>query len=133
MVADALEAETFEDGTAIITEGEVGCAFYIIVEGQVRVSQNNEEVARLGESAYFGEIALLTNQPRRATVRVTTCVRHVPLVLTSACVDGIQVTAVGTTRCAKVSREKFFRVMGPCQEVLRHNMLQRYPQYVALL
>jgi len=104
IVADALEAKGFNDGDVIITEGSPGDAFYILTEGQVRVTQNGTEVARLRPSDYFGEIALLTDQPRRATV-----------------------TSVGTTKCLKISRDKFFRVMGPCQEVLKRNMARLYP------
>jgi hypothetical protein len=44
-----------------------------------------------------------------------------------------QVAAVGATKCAKISRKKFFRVMGPCQDVLKHNMLRLYPQYAGQL
>lgn len=103
-VADALEPETFNDGDVIIRQGEPGDAFYIIVDGEVRVTtqeqgQEEKEVARLYSSSYFGEIALLTDRPRAATVR-----------------------AVGTCKCVKMDRDRFNRVMGPCEDILRRNM-----------
>eukprot|EP01090_Pellita_catalonica_P003258 TRINITY_DN1290_c0_g1_i1.p1 TRINITY_DN1290_c0_g1~~TRINITY_DN1290_c0_g1_i1.p1 ORF type:complete len:346 (-),score=73.13 TRINITY_DN1290_c0_g1_i1:159-1196(-) len=73
-VADALEPALFKEGDIIISQGDPGDAFYIIVEGEVKVtkvtpaSTEPEEVARLFTSSYFGEIALMTDRPRAATV-----------------------------------------------------------------
>ncbi|KAF2976454.1 hypothetical protein EK904_013007 [Melospiza melodia maxima] len=73
-VADALEPVQFEDGQKIVVQGEPGDEFFIILEGTAAVlqrrSENEEfvEVGRLGPSDYFGEIALLMNRPRAATV-----------------------------------------------------------------
>lgn len=73
-VADALEPVNFEDKETIVRQGEPGDDFYIIVEGQALVMQNraegedSTEVGRLGPSDYFGEIALLLDRPRAATV-----------------------------------------------------------------
>ncbi|KAJ8251738.1 hypothetical protein GJAV_G00224600 [Gymnothorax javanicus] len=73
-VADALETVQFEDGQKIVVQGEPGDEFFIILEGSAAVlqrrSENEEfvEVGRLGPSDYFGEIALLMNRPRAATV-----------------------------------------------------------------
>jgi cAMP-dependent protein kinase regulator len=76
-VADALESYTYTAGEMIVRQGEPGDKFYIIVTGEVRCEQTTTaeggakttaEVGRLGPSAYFGEIALLTNRPRAATV-----------------------------------------------------------------
>lgn len=73
-VADALEPVSFEDKETIVRQGEPGDDFYIIVEGTALVMQNRSEgeepseVGRLGPSDYFGEIALLLDRPRAATV-----------------------------------------------------------------
>ena len=59
------------DGDLIIRQGDVGDSFYFIVEGQVRVTlrdQGDAEVARIGEGGFFGEMALLSDQPRSASV-----------------------------------------------------------------
>jgi cAMP-dependent protein kinase regulator len=110
-VADALEPELYHDGEVIIRQGERGDSFFIIVDGETKVSQVNEqgevEVARLYPSSYFGEIALLTDRPRAATV-----------------------TAIGNVKVVKMDRDRFNRVMGPCEEILRRNM-EIYNQYIS--
>jgi CRP-like cAMP-binding protein len=56
------------DGDEIIRQGDKGNDFFIIQEGVVMVQVNGEVVTELGSGAYFGELALLSNQRRAATV-----------------------------------------------------------------
>lgn len=73
MISSMLESRTVPARTVIIREGEQGDAFYIIKSGEVMVTAGTETGERtvgiMGEAEYFGEIALITNQPRMATVK----------------------------------------------------------------
>merc|ERR1711915_566800 len=113
-VADALEATSFEDGADVVKQGEPGDDFFIIVDGNASVTQfrnegeDSQEVGVLGPSDYFGEIALMLDRPRAATV-----------------------TAVGPLKCVKLDRARFERVLGPCSDILKRNIRQ-YNSYVSL-
>jgi len=111
-VADALEPANYGSNEVVVRQGEPGDVFYIIVEGTAQVLQTDsmgieKEVAKLGPSDYFGEIALLTDRPRAATV-----------------------IAVSPLKCVKMDRERFNRVLGPCEDILRRNM-EEYNAYMA--
>jgi cAMP-dependent protein kinase regulator len=111
IIADALESRTYKDGELIIREGEKGDAFYIIEKGRVVVTKGNPpvEVKSCSEGDYFGELALLTDQPRAANVR-----------------------AIGQVRVLYLRREDFSALMGPCEEILKRNT-QIYNQINASL
>jgi len=115
-VADALEPVTFNEGDHIIEQGEPGDEFFIIVEGEADVYQRRnetsqpEKVGNLGPSDYFGEIALMLDRPRAATV----------------------IAKSPHLKCVKMDRARFERVMGPCSEILKRN-ISSYNSYVQLL
>ena len=79
-LAARLRRQQVPAGTAVVRQGEVGDTFYVIQSGQAEVLQGSDGEERrqrvLGPGAYFGEIALLMDVPRTATVRALT-----PLVL----------------------------------------------------
>ncbi len=58
-------------GTVLIAEGKVGHEFFIVLEGKVEVRHGDQVLATRGPGDFFGEIALLDNRPRTATVVAT--------------------------------------------------------------
>ncbi|HEX2142704.1 MAG TPA: MFS transporter [Candidatus Limnocylindria bacterium] len=71
-LAEDLVAVRFEAGEAIIREGDVGDRFYILRAGQATVEADGSELRRLDAGDSFGEIALLRDVPRTATVTAVT-------------------------------------------------------------
>jgi len=110
-VADSLEPVQYNDGHEVVRQGDRGEDFFIIVEGAAKVLQKSSpdaqpvEVGQLGPSNYFGEIALLLDKPRAATV-----------------------VAVGPLKCVKMDRARFERVLGPCSDILKRN-IDQYKSY----
>jgi hypothetical protein len=67
-VAGDVAPMQFQAGTRIITQGEVGDRFYILVEGDAEATINGKAVSHMHRGDSFGEIALLRDVPRTATV-----------------------------------------------------------------
>jgi MFS family permease len=67
-IAENLVPETVANGTTIIKEGSSADRFYLVVDGEFEITKGGRQIARRGAGAYFGEIALLRDVPRTATV-----------------------------------------------------------------
>ena len=95
-LAPHFATETFPEGRDIIHEGDPGNRFYILVRGSVAVRKGSTPLAVLQDGDYFGEIALLKNSPRTATVE-----------------------AIRPSLCVSLSRQTFFAILNKYPEVQR--------------
>jgi putative ABC transport system ATP-binding protein len=71
-VAEEMTKRHYAAGEIVIREGEPGEEFMLISEGEVEVIRAEHEVARLGPGDFFGEVALISGEPRNATVVAVT-------------------------------------------------------------
>lgn len=99
-VADALETQKFPADTYIIREGDVGAHFFILESGEAAVYKrgNESKVKTYTKGDYFGELALLDDKPRAASVLSQTEVK-----------------------VAKLGKDGFQRLLGPVEAVMRRN------------
>mmetsp|Transcript_27456 Transcript_27456/g.44645 ORF Transcript_27456/g.44645 Transcript_27456/m.44645 type:complete len:346 (+) Transcript_27456:274-1311(+) len=102
-ISDSLHEEIFEDSQTVLTEGEEGDKFFLIKDGCAVCTKrqsdgSSKEVKRMTGGEYFGELALLKDKPRQATV-----------------------TAEGSLSCLSMNRATFNRLV--CmKELLVRNM-----------
>eukprot|EP01006_Ploeotia_vitrea_P057577 TRINITY_DN68190_c4_g1_i2.p2 TRINITY_DN68190_c4_g1~~TRINITY_DN68190_c4_g1_i2.p2 ORF type:complete len:690 (-),score=428.08 TRINITY_DN68190_c4_g1_i2:1369-3438(-) len=108
-LADALQSVQFKDGERIITKGENGDNFFILERGVAiatkEIDGKEQEVYRYDQAGqFFGELALLHDQPRAANV-----------------------IAVGDVQCLQLDRASFNRLLGPLDDIM-HRTKQEYEQ-----
>lgn len=71
-VADMMELKRYAPGDEIIRQGEIGNEFFVVGKGAVDVVVDGDTVNTLSDGAFFGEVSLIKEQPRNATVRAKT-------------------------------------------------------------
>jgi CRP-like cAMP-binding protein len=67
-LARSFKDRTFEAGSAVAEEGRGGAGFFVIESGEGTVSVRGSEHGKVGPGDYFGEIALIDEGPRSATI-----------------------------------------------------------------
>ncbi|SCQ17043.1 CAMP-dependent protein kinase regulatory subunit, putative [Plasmodium ovale] len=98
-VADCLKTKTYANGDIIINEGEQGNTFYILIDGNATALKDNKVIKTYNKGDYFGELALLKNQPRAATVK-----------------------AQNNCQVVYLDRKSFKRLLGPIEKILYRNV-----------
>lgn len=73
------ESRTAKAGEVIIREGDAGAEFFVVKSGSVAIRHGNKTLQVLGEGEIFGEMALIDNEPRSASVVAETDVVVVPV------------------------------------------------------
>jgi len=68
LVARRAEDVKVPAGKALVSEGETGQEFFVIIEGTARVTRQGRKIATIGPGQAFGELALLDKAPRNASV-----------------------------------------------------------------
>jgi len=97
-IADALDTQKYPAGTTIIKEGDAGEAFYLLESGECEAFKVGTEnaVKKYSKGDYFGELALLNDAPRAASVVSKTEVK-----------------------LAKLGKDGFQRLLGPVESIMR--------------
>ena len=97
-IAVSMKERTFGAGDTVTAEGSSGVGFFVIESGNAKVTVGGEDRRRLGPGDYFGEVALLNESARTATIAAATlfvrlareygtavvCATHDPLLIEQA-------------------------------------------------
>ena len=67
LVARRAEDVTVPAGKVLVSEGETGQQFFVIMDGTAKLTRRGHKIATLGPGDFFGELALLNKHPRNAT------------------------------------------------------------------
>lgn len=108
-LSDCLKAQTYEKDQIVISQGDLGDSFYIITEGNAEVSIGGHVDKLLGPGDYFGEISLITRNPRAATVKAIG----------------------GPLSTLRLDTDAFDRLLGPLVDIMKRNM-SLYNQYTSI-
>ena len=74
-LARVMKERTWNEGEVVVEEGKGGVGFWVVESGSAEITIGGERVGDLGPGDHFGEIALLDEGPRSATVTATTALR----------------------------------------------------------
>jgi CRP-like cAMP-binding protein len=75
LVAQIADEIDLPEGKTLMREGDRGREFFVLVEGNADVRKGNRKVNTMGKGDFFGEIALVSQKPRTATVTTASPVR----------------------------------------------------------
>ena len=67
-LAEIGKRRTYAAGETIVKEGSAGTALYVVLSGTVRVERAGADVGELGANEFFGELALIEEEPRSASI-----------------------------------------------------------------
>jgi len=71
-LADHATIDVFGPGEVVVRQGDAGSSLFLVLKGTLQVSVNEVTVGSIHEDSFFGEMSLLTGEPRSATVRAFT-------------------------------------------------------------
>ena len=74
-IADSMKERTFNAGDTVTEEGKGGAGFFVIDDGSAKVSVGGEDIRTIGAGDYFGEIGLIADIDRTATITAETDLR----------------------------------------------------------
>ena len=79
LVGPEIPTRRFAQGDTIFREGERGDEFFVVVRGKVEIRTGDRQLETLGPNGIFGEMALIDDSPRSATVVALTHVTVAPI------------------------------------------------------
>lgn len=102
-LADALTPQTYNEGACVIKEGEEADGMYFLEQGEICITitekGHEQDVQHAAQDRYFGEMALVENKARSASVY-----------------------AAGNIKVAFLERSSFERLLGPCLDIMKRNI-----------